>query len=84
MFPRKCSQPPCMNMEVMIVGQRNSAGTMANIRVNVRKAGSVSDCSYRNARLFRTMMRMVMKGNVRVGMTSRSGIIAFGILPHNI
>ena len=42
---------------------------------NCSSAASGSDCSKRNATLLRTMKATVKRGNVRDGMTSRSGIM---------
>ena len=43
--------------------------------MNASSAGSGSETSKRNATLLRTMKAMVKNGNVRDGITSRSGIM---------
>ena len=75
MLPRKCSQPACRNIDVKIVRTPNRAGTAPYTCMNFSSAGVDSDCSKRNAILLRTMNEIVKKGNVRDGMTSRSGIM---------
>ena len=74
MLPRKCSQPPCRNIEVSTDIRAKSAGTTPYTRKNNSVTPFGNDSSNRNTRLFSTMNAIVTKGNVREGTTSFSGI----------
>src|SRR5258706_11208087 len=82
MLPRKCSQPPCRNIDVKSVSQLKCAGTSAKARRNAGISESGIDSSKRNATALETMRAMVTNGKVRVWMTSRSGIMR-GIVTYN-
>src|SRR5262245_2715968 len=86
MFPMKCIQPPCRNMDVMSVatstGMDVSPASDANSRPGTtphsrRNSGmfSPSESSYRNAIRFARMIARVTTGILCAGLSSRSGII---------
>ncbi len=75
MFPRKCSQPPCRNIDEITVDHAKAAGTMPHSRMNPWRSAPGSISSNRKARAFRTMMTIVTTGVVRDGITSRRGIM---------
>src|SRR5882724_3741517 len=84
MLPMMCIHPPCRNIEVNMLRYESGegdcvryAGVSAKSAKNAcTRSGVGSESSCKKTTALRAISATVTKGNVRAGLSSRSGIIS--------